>query len=129
MMEKIVVVMFRFLSLDMMMSVSAATPSPSTCPMDLFGIGFEQYLKQTSQFNLQDLQTSISCICMIFNQSSILYHFQTTLSTLSLTLISLLSPLTFVQVLKLSIIWNEKLGQNTNFNTVCKARSNSSFPV
>jgi hypothetical protein len=105
-MEKIVVVMFLFLSLDMMMSVSAApTPSPSTCPMDLFGIGFAQYLKQTSQFNLQDLQTSISCMYDFQSKLNSL-SLSTTLSTLSLTLVSLLSPLTFVQVLKLSIIWN-----------------------
>ncbi|WJX26208.1 hypothetical protein P8452_15165 [Trifolium repens] len=50
----------------------------STCCislLSLFGIGFAQHLKETSQFNLQDLQTSISCM----------HDFQSKLNSLSLS--------------------------------------------
>jgi serine/threonine protein kinase len=96
--------------------------SSSTCCislLSLFGIGFAQHLKETSQFNLQDLQTSISCM----------HDFQSKLSSLSLSnnlVNSCFDPQQFVisrnfcAGIETVLDWNEKLGQNTNLNTACK---------
>ncbi|CAJ2649180.1 unnamed protein product [Trifolium pratense] len=96
--------------------------SPSTCCislLSLFGIGFAQHLKETSQFNLQDLQTSISCM----------NDFQSKLNSLSLSnnlANSCFDPQQFVisrnfcAGIETVHDWNEKLGQNTSLNTACK---------
>ncbi|CAK8530194.1 unnamed protein product [Lathyrus sativus] len=87
--------------------------------LSLFGIGFAQHLKETSQFNLQDLQTSISCM----------KDFQSKLNSLSLSknlVNSCFDPLQFVisphicAGIETVHDWNEKLGQNTSLNTACK---------
>ncbi|XP_045817868.1 probable receptor-like protein kinase At1g11050 [Trifolium pratense] len=94
----------------------------STCCislLSLFGIGFAQHLKETSQFNLQDLQTSISCM----------NDFQSKLNSLSLSnnlANSCFHPQQFVisrnfcAGIETVHDWNEKLGQNTSLNTACK---------
>ncbi|XP_057428822.1 probable receptor-like protein kinase At1g11050 isoform X2 [Lotus japonicus] len=88
--------------------------------LSLFGIGLAQHLKETSNFNLPNLQTSNSCI----------QDFQAKLSALSLPnnlASSCFDPLQFVispnicaGVENISD-WTSKLGQSTPLNTACRS--------
>lgn len=101
---------------------SLSSKETSTCcasVLSLFGIGFAQHLKETSQFNLQDLQTSNSCM----------QDFQSKLNSLSLynnLVNSCFDPLQFVISRNICAgietvhDWNEKVGQNSSLNTACK---------
>jgi len=101
---------------------SLSSKETSTCcatVLSLFGIGFAQHLRETSQFNLQDLQTSISCM----------QDLQSKLNSLSLynnLVNSCFDPLQFVispnicAGIETVQDWNEKVGHNSPLNTACK---------
>ncbi|KAK7331613.1 hypothetical protein VNO80_28350 [Phaseolus coccineus] len=87
--------------------------------LSLFGVGLAQHLKETSQFQLPNLATSVSCIL----------DFQSKLSTLSLPnnlADSCFDPLQFVispnicAGIQTISDWTKKLGQSTPLNTACK---------
>ncbi|KAL2324773.1 hypothetical protein Fmac_023831 [Flemingia macrophylla] len=87
--------------------------------LSLFGIGLAQHLKETSQFQLPNLATSVSC----------LQEFQSKLSRLSLPnnlANSCFDPLQFVISpnicggIQTISDWNKKLGQSTPLDTACK---------
>ncbi|CAA2964501.1 probable receptor kinase At1g11050 [Olea europaea subsp. europaea] len=94
--------------------------SSSCCQtlISLYGIGFAQHLKQTSQFRLPDLSTSISCLS----------DFQTRLNSLSLNenLISMcFEPHRFVNTTNICANiqtkqdWLAALGPSTSLDTGC----------
>ncbi|XP_056163289.1 probable receptor-like protein kinase At1g11050 isoform X2 [Syzygium oleosum] len=97
--------------------------SKSTCcqnVLSLFGVALAQRLRQTSLFNLPDLNTSISC----------LQDFQSTLTSLSLptNLVSYcLNPSQFVITpntcadIKTAQDWVRELGNSTALDSDCKA--------
>ncbi|XP_027330723.1 probable receptor-like protein kinase At1g11050 [Abrus precatorius] len=103
-------------------STSKNVTNPSTCCislLSLFGIGLAQHLKETSQFQLPNLATSISC----------LEDFQSKLTSLSLSnnlVNSCFDPLQFVispnicAGIQTIPDWITKLGQSTSLNTACK---------
>ncbi|KAL2342224.1 hypothetical protein Fmac_010164 [Flemingia macrophylla] len=87
--------------------------------LSLFGIGLAQHLKETSQFQLPNLATSVSC----------LQEFQSKLSRLSLPndlANSCFDPLQFVispnicAGIQTISDWNKKLGQPTPLDTACR---------
>ncbi|TKY71357.1 receptor protein kinase [Spatholobus suberectus] len=87
--------------------------------LSLLGIGLAQHLKETSQFQLPNLATSISCI----------QDFQSKLSSLSLPsnlVDSCFGPLQFVispnicAGIQTISDWTKKLGQSTAINTACR---------
>ncbi|RDX72975.1 putative receptor-like protein kinase, partial [Mucuna pruriens] len=86
--------------------------------LSLFGIGLAQHLKETSQFHLPNLATSISC----------LQDFQSKLTSLSLpsNLVNCLDPLQFVispnicAGIQTIPDWIRKLGQTIPLHTACK---------
>lgn len=87
--------------------------------LSLFGVGLAQHLKETSQFQLPNLATSVSCI----------QDFQSKLSTLSLPnnlADSCFDPLQFVispnicAGIQTISDWTKKLGQSTPLNSACK---------
>nr|KYP63178.1 putative LRR receptor-like serine/threonine-protein kinase RKF3 [Cajanus cajan] len=87
--------------------------------LSLFGIGLAQHLKETSQFQLPNLATSVSCI----------QDFQSKLSSLSLPknlAESCFDPLQFVispnicAGIQTINDWNKKLGQSTPLQTACR---------
>ncbi|KAL9321488.1 hypothetical protein ACSQ67_013327 [Phaseolus vulgaris] len=87
--------------------------------LSLFGVGLAQHLKETSQFQLPNLATSVSCI----------HDFQSKLSTLSLPnnlADSCFDPLQFVispnicAGIQTISDWTKKLGQSTPLNSACK---------
>ncbi|KAK7302416.1 hypothetical protein RJT34_13305 [Clitoria ternatea] len=87
--------------------------------LSLFGIGLAQHLKETSQFQLPNLATSISC----------LQDFQSKLTSLSLPdnlANSCFHPLQFVispnicAGVQTIADWTSKLGQSTPLNTACR---------
>ncbi|KAG4955668.1 hypothetical protein JHK85_042048 [Glycine max] len=88
--------------------------------LSLFGIGLAQHLKETSQFQLPNLATSLSCI----------QDFQLKLSSLSLPsnlADTCFDPLQFVispnicAGIQTIPDWTKKLGQSTPLNTACKS--------
>ncbi|KOM54067.1 hypothetical protein LR48_Vigan09g272600 [Vigna angularis] len=87
--------------------------------LSLFGVGLAQHLKETSQFQLPNLATSVSCI----------QDFQSKISSLSLPdnlVDSCFDPLQFVispnicAGIQTISDWTKKLGQSTALNTACK---------
>ncbi|RYQ82852.1 hypothetical protein Ahy_B10g101415 [Arachis hypogaea] len=100
-------------------SLSSNLSNCCTSLLSLIGIGFAQYLKATTNFNLPNLETSTSCV----------HDFQSQLNSLSLqnNLVDLcFDPHQFVmsrnvcagiETLK---DWDKKLGQITPLDTSCK---------
>ncbi|XP_027931509.1 probable receptor-like protein kinase At1g11050 [Vigna unguiculata] len=87
--------------------------------LSLFGIGLAQHLKETSQFQLPNLATSLSCI----------HDFQSKLSSLSLPdnlVDSCFDPLQFVispnicAGIQTISDWTKRLGPSTPLDTACK---------
>ena len=88
--------------------------------LSLFGIGLANHLKETSQFQLQNLASSLSCI----------KDFQSKLSSLSLPnnlVDTCFDPLQFVispnicAGIQTIPDWTKKVGQSTPLNTACRS--------